>query len=675
MKTAEVGASRHRLRPVPARDVGAGQAARARRRHRQLSRARRSSIASCTSPTPDFNTAVTRFLAGDADFFEQLRPEHLAQLAKDTARRAHPLSVARLRVPRAQQRRSEAAGSAASDLRRPRRASRADDGRRPPRDAEQRVRPVRRSALRPVPARADGRRHHAAAASLRHGAGAGAARLGRMAARTRRRARRRTAADSSSGSRRPRRARHGSSTRCCCRRRSSASARRRASTTSTSRASWRRTATAASTRSSSSSARIRARRASSRAGARSGTRQGRSELRVATATRAVDALLDSATATFDPARTRAYARRAFEMIIEDAPGIWLYEPPSVAGVHKRIRTTRDARRRLLVGDGRLVDPGRRAHRAGSHRAPAHAVGRATLRRRPAAAGDDRRAPRHDGHLRARPPRARRPDRHAATTVAGVTEAVRQQWRASLGLDRPLGEQYVRWVANTLRGDLGYSISLPAAGRRRDRRRAAANAAARRARADAVASRSGSSSPSCSRSGRAARATDGSAACSLVLYSRARLLARAGRADRSSRIWLPILPPAASSIPCCTTTCLRASALLDRLQASRAPGRHAHAAGHGGDRALTSAARCSRCCRATRCARRSRRAESAPRRAAPRAAQRAAAVDHAGRPLSARRSSRRRGADREGVQLAGHGAPRRRRDRVPRLSAHHRDACS
>lgn len=53
----------------------------------------------------------------------------------------------------------------------------------------------------------------------------------------------------------------------------------------------------------------------------------------------VDALLDSATATFDPARTRSYARRAFEIIIEDAPGIWLYEPPNVAGIHKRIHTT------------------------------------------------------------------------------------------------------------------------------------------------------------------------------------------------------------------------------------------------------------------------------------------------------------------------------------------------
>ena len=42
---------------------------------------------------------------------------------------------------------------------------------------------------------------------------------------------------------------------------------------------------------------------------------------------------------------------------------------------------------------------------------------------------------------------------------GVSEAVRQQWRASLGLDRPVAEQYLRWVSNTMRGDLGYSISF------------------------------------------------------------------------------------------------------------------------------------------------------------------------------------------------------------------------
>ena len=40
----------------------------------------------------------------------------------------------------------------------------------------------------------------------------------------------------------------------------------------------------------------------------------------------------------------------------------------------------------------------------------------------------------------------------------VTEAVRRQVRASFGLDRPIGEQYLRWVSNLPRGELGYSIS-------------------------------------------------------------------------------------------------------------------------------------------------------------------------------------------------------------------------
>ena len=54
----------------------------------------------------------------------------------------------------------------------------------------------------------------------------------------------------------------------------------------------------------------------------------------------VDAMLDSATLTFDPARSKTYARHAFEAMIEDAPGIWLYEPPTVAGIHKRIRAVK-----------------------------------------------------------------------------------------------------------------------------------------------------------------------------------------------------------------------------------------------------------------------------------------------------------------------------------------------
>jgi peptide/nickel transport system permease protein len=42
---------------------------------------------------------------------------------------------------------------------------------------------------------------------------------------------------------------------------------------------------------------------------------------------------------------------------------------------------------------------------------------------------------------------------------GVTESVRQQWRAEFGLDRPIAEQYVRWLGNAARGELGFSFSF------------------------------------------------------------------------------------------------------------------------------------------------------------------------------------------------------------------------
>jgi peptide/nickel transport system substrate-binding protein len=50
-----------------------------------------------------------------------------------------------------------------------------------------------------------------------------------------------------------------------------------------------------------------------------------------------DALLDSAGASADPAKSRAYLSRAYRTIIEDAPAAWLYEPRMVAGAHKRIQ--------------------------------------------------------------------------------------------------------------------------------------------------------------------------------------------------------------------------------------------------------------------------------------------------------------------------------------------------
>lgn len=41
----------------------------------------------------------------------------------------------------------------------------------------------------------------------------------------------------------------------------------------------------------------------------------------------------------------------------------------------------------------------------------------------------------------------------------VTEAVRAHWREAYGLDRPLPEQFVRYVGSVARGDLGWSFSL------------------------------------------------------------------------------------------------------------------------------------------------------------------------------------------------------------------------
>ena len=41
----------------------------------------------------------------------------------------------------------------------------------------------------------------------------------------------------------------------------------------------------------------------------------------------------------------------------------------------------------------------------------------------------------------------------------ITPAIRDQWRAQFGYDRPLPEQYVRYVTSVLHGKLGYSVGL------------------------------------------------------------------------------------------------------------------------------------------------------------------------------------------------------------------------
>lgn len=53
---------------------------------------------------------------------------------------------------------------------------------------------------------------------------------------------------------------------------------------------------------------------------------------------AADAQVDSGLASFDVAARRAHFSRAYQLIVDDAPAIWLYEPRNVMGVHRRFVT-------------------------------------------------------------------------------------------------------------------------------------------------------------------------------------------------------------------------------------------------------------------------------------------------------------------------------------------------
>ncbi len=52
---------------------------------------------------------------------------------------------------------------------------------------------------------------------------------------------------------------------------------------------------------------------------------------------AFDAHVDSALATTDPAKSRTQWLRAYQTAVDDAPAIWLFEPRNVAGAHRRVR--------------------------------------------------------------------------------------------------------------------------------------------------------------------------------------------------------------------------------------------------------------------------------------------------------------------------------------------------
>ena len=50
-----------------------------------------------------------------------------------------------------------------------------------------------------------------------------------------------------------------------------------------------------------------------------------------------DAYVDSAVSSFDPAKRKAYFTTAYETIIQDAPAIWLAEPSPTVGYHSRLQ--------------------------------------------------------------------------------------------------------------------------------------------------------------------------------------------------------------------------------------------------------------------------------------------------------------------------------------------------
>lgn len=51
-----------------------------------------------------------------------------------------------------------------------------------------------------------------------------------------------------------------------------------------------------------------------------------------------DALIDSGSKQSDPAKGREMLGRAYQMILDDAPAVWLFEPVLMAARHKRLRT-------------------------------------------------------------------------------------------------------------------------------------------------------------------------------------------------------------------------------------------------------------------------------------------------------------------------------------------------
>jgi peptide/nickel transport system substrate-binding protein len=78
---------------------------------------------------------------------------------------------------------------------------------------------------------------------------------------------------------------------------------------------------------------------------------------------AFDAQLDSASVVRDARDAVMHYTRAYQIIIDDAPAIWLYEPKTILGVHRRIRTAGILNSAWWAGlAGWSIDPTQRIER-------------------------------------------------------------------------------------------------------------------------------------------------------------------------------------------------------------------------------------------------------------------------------------------------------------------------
>ncbi len=166
-----------------------------------------------------------------------------------------------------------------------------------------------------------------------------------------------------------------------------------------------------------------------------------------------DALIDSVSASFDPVKVKQYAKRAFQQIADDAPGIWLYDLTEVDAVNRRINVTKTRadgwwhslaewsiapdkridRDRIPLGARPLIVRRRLAARLGQSVVVVFIVTTIAFFVIRSAPGD--------------------PFSYDSTRI---TPAVRAEWRARFGYDQPLIVQYGRYLWSVGHGHLGYS---------------------------------------------------------------------------------------------------------------------------------------------------------------------------------------------------------------------------